>query len=249
MKRIIQNLLLMVQFLTRIPVNLNLPCEKEDFKRGAIFLPVVGFIIGAIQWGIYELFIRILPLEPTIVIILLAGIIVTGALHLDGLGDTCDGFFAFKGNDRIIEIMKDSRIGSYACIAVIFDLLFKYALFSSIAPSFPIGIIVVPIISRFTTVFIITIGKNAKKTGSGNLFVENVGKLQLFISFLLTTGILILMMNAIHVIILLFAGVVFTAIFNEFSKSKIGGITGDILGANNELVEILTLILIAVILR
>lgn len=249
MKNLVLNFLLMIQFLTRIPVKLNLPCEKEDFRRGAAFLPLVGFVVGLTQWGAYELLIKVLPLNTTIVIIILIGIIVTGAIHLDGLGDTCDGFFAFKGSDKIIEIMKDSRIGSYACIAVIFDLLFKYTLFSFIAPKLSVGIIAVPTISRFSLLLLITIGKNAKKTGTGNLFVENVGKTQLFIGLIIALGILILIMNSRYVAILLSAGVIFTAIFNQFSKSKIGGITGDILGANNELVEILTLILIAIILR
>lgn len=249
MKRIILNLLLMIQFLTRIPVNMNLPCEKEDFRRGATFLPIVGLIIGLIQWITYKLFINIMPLNVTIVTVLLVGIIVTGALHVDGLGDTCDGFFAFKGNDRIIEIMKDSRIGTYACIATIFDLLFKYTLLTSIAPKFSVAIIAVPTISRFSSVFLSVIGKNAKNTGSGNLFTGNVGKVQLFISLVITVAILALIMNPKYIIVLLICAIVITLAFYEFCKSKIGGITGDGLGANNELVEILTLILTAAILR
>lgn len=243
------NLLLFVQFFTRIPVNLNLPCEKENFRKGSIFLPIVGLIIGAIQWIIYKLLIKVLPLNPTVVIVLLIGVLLTGALHVDGLGDTCDGFFAFKGSDKIIEIMKDSRIGTYACIATIFDFLFKYTLLVAIVPKFSIGIIVVPMISRFTTVFLAFMGKTAKNTGSGNLFIGNIGKIQLVITSIISIGILILIMKPIYVIRLLISGLILSLILNQFCKTKIGGITGDILGANNELVEILTLILIAAIMR
>jgi cobalamin 5''-phosphate synthase/cobalamin synthase len=249
MKEMICNLLLFIQFYTRIPINLNLPCERENFRRGSVFLPIVGLIIGGIQWGVYKLFIEVLPLDPTIVIVLLVGVLLTGGLHIDGLGDTCDGFFAFKGSDRIIEIMKDSRIGTYSCIATIFDFLFKYTLIAAIAPKFSIAIIVAPMVSRFTTVFLSAIGNTAKNTGTGNLFIGNIGKVQLVITVLITTGILILIMNPRYVIILLISGLVLSFILNKFCKSKIGGITGDILGANNELVEILTLILIAIIMK
>lgn len=247
MKDTICNLLLFIQFFTRIPVNLNLPCEKENFRRGAVFLPVVGLILGTIQWVTYKLFIKVLPLNPTIIIVLLAGVLLTGALHIDGLGDMFDGFFAFKGSDRIIEIMKDSRIGTYACIATIFDFLFKYTLLVAIVPKFSIAIIAVPMISRFTTVFLASVGNTAKNTGTGNLFIGNIGKIQLVITSIITTGILVLIMNPRYVIILLISGLTLSFILNQFCKKKIGGITGDILGANNELVEILTLILIAII--
>jgi adenosylcobinamide-GDP ribazoletransferase len=249
MKDTICNLLLFIQFFTRIPINFSLPCEKENFRRGSVFLPVVGLIIGAIQWIVYKLLIKVLPLNPTIIIVLLVGVLLTGGLHIDGLGDTCDGFFAFKGSDRIIEIMKDSRIGTYACIATIFDFLFKYTLLGAVAPKFSIAIIVVPMISRFTTVVLSFMGKTAKNTGSGNLFIGNIGKSQVAITTALTIGILILIMNPRYVIMLLISGIILSTILNQFSKSKIGGITGDILGANNELVEILTLILIAMILK
>ncbi|KZL93475.1 adenosylcobinamide-GDP ribazoletransferase [Clostridium magnum] len=249
MKETICNLLLFIQFFTRIPINLSLPCESKNFRRGSVFLPIVGLIIGGIQWGAYKLFIQILPLEPTVVIVLLIGVLLTGGLHIDGLGDTCDGFFAFKGSDRIIEIMKDSRIGTYSCIATIFDFLFKYTLIVAIAPKFSIAIIVAPMISRFTTVFLSAMGNTAKNTGTGNLFIGNIGKMQLVITVLITTGILILVMNPKYVIILLVSGIILSVVLNEFCKSKIGGITGDILGANNELVEILTLILIAIIMK
>lgn len=249
MKKIILSLLLMIQFFTRIPVNVNLPCEKEDFRRGAAFLPVVGLIIGFIQWIIYNLFIRILPVSPTIVIVLLVGVLITGALHIDGLGDTCDGFFAFKGSDKIIEIMKDSRIGTYACIAIIFDFLLRYALLTAIAPKFSVAIIAAPIISRFSSVFLFFIGRTAKNTGTGNFFIGNIGKLQLFISLVITIGILALIMNPRYIVILLIPAIILTTLFYQFCKSRIGGITGDGLGANNELVEIFALVLIAVIIK
>jgi adenosylcobinamide-GDP ribazoletransferase len=249
MKEIISNFLLMIQFLTRIPVNMSLPCERDNFRKASIFFPIIGLIVGSIQWIIYELLAGILPSDAVIVIVILAGIIITGALHIDGLGDTCDGFFAFKGNDRIIEIMKDSRIGTYACIVIVMDLLLKYTLFTYIVHQFSVAIIVVPVISRFSLVLLGFRGKNAKSTGSGNLFIGNIGRSQLLISFIITVVILMVIIDLKYLaVMLLLVAFIVTFLFNSFCEKKIGGLTGDTLGANNELVEIMILILIAAVM-
>lgn len=251
MKRIFLNFLLMLQFLTKIPIKFSLPCEMEDFKRGSVFLPIVGLIIGVIQWCMYKLLIMVLPLNVTIVLVITIGIIITGGFHLDGLGDTCDGFFAFKEDKTIIDIMKDSRIGTYSCISIIIDLLLRYTLLYFIVPKFSLAIIASPMIARFCTVFITHIGKRAKSTGSGNLFISNVGKLQVFISFIMTAGILlvIMIMNPEYTLIIIFSDMVLTFIFNLLCNCKIGGLTGDTLGASNELNEIFSLILMAIIIK
>lgn len=249
MKEIVCNFLLMIQFLTRIPVNISLPCEKDNFRRASIFFPVIGLVVGGIQWGVYKLLENIIPIDAVIIIILIVGVIVTGAIHIDGLGDTCDGFFAFKGSDRIIEIMKDSRIGTYACIAMVMDLLLKYTLFSFIVPKFSVAIIAAPMISRCSVLFLGFKGKTAKSTGTGNFFIGNVGVVQFIIGLVITLGVLALLMTPRYIVILLIAALTLSFAFNLFCEKRIGGLTGDTLGANNELVEILTLILISVILK
>lgn len=249
MKEVVCNFLLMIQFLTRIPVNISLPCEKDNFRRASIFFPVIGLVVGGIQWVVYKLLVNIIPIDAVIIIILIVGVIVTGAIHIDGLGDTCDGFFAFKGSDRIIEIMKDSRIGTYACIAMVMDLLLKYTLFSFIVPKFSVAIIAVPMISRCSVLFLGFKGKTAKSTGTGNFFIGNVGIAQFIIGLVITLGVLALLMTPRYIVILLIAALVLSLIFNLFCEKRIGGLTGDTLGANNELVEILTLILISIILK
>lgn len=249
MKEIVCNFLLMIQFLTRIPVNVSLPCEKSNFRRASIFFPVIGLVVGGIQWGVYKLFIKVLPLNVVVIMVLIVGIIITGAIHIDGLGDTCDGFFAFKGNDRIIEIMKDSRIGTYACIAIVMDLLLRYALLVFIAPKLSAAIIAAPMISRYSTLLLGFKGKTAKSNGTGNFFIGNVGIIQFSIALIITAGVLALIMKPIYIVILLIAALVSAFLFNIFCEKRIGGLTGDTLGANNELVEILILILVSIILK
>jgi adenosylcobinamide-GDP ribazoletransferase len=245
MKALIKDFLLMLQFFTRIPINMSLPCEKENFRRGAIFFPIVGFVIGGMQWLVFFLTIKFLPSNTIAILVLAMGILLTGGLHIDGLGDTCDGFFALKGKGRIIEIMKDSRIGTYSCIAIILDLLFKYSSTENLLLSGnSLGIIAAPVIAKTAFIFLFYIGKQAKAIGTGNLFIRNVGKKELFIAIILGYIISGLLIGPVKAVILIVVALLVTYLFNKYCESVIDGLTGDTLGANNEIVEILTLILV-----
>lgn len=246
MKKISKNFLLMLQFFTRIPVNMSLPCTSKDFRDGSAMLPLIGFVIGSLQAILYILLSNIMPLGTTVLFTLLASIILTGGLHIDGLGDTCDGFFAFKGNDKIIEIMKDSRIGTYACVAIVFDILIKYSLLLSFRYNKAvIFIILLPVISRFLIVFLSYIGKNAKPNGTGNLFIGNMGIKTTIIALIFAIIIVIPIIGIKLAAIIFFAVIAFSLLFNIYCNSKIGGLTGDTLGACCEIAEILILIIAA----
>ena len=245
MREYINDFLLFFQFFTRIPINKSLNCEKENFRRGSIFFPIIGLFIGIVQWLVFYLLIKVLPVNITAIFVVIIPIVITGGLHVDGLGDTCDGFFSFKGDkNKIIEIMKDSTIGTYACIAIVFDMLTRYvAICTIIEMNLPLILIATPIIARFTVVFSSYIGKNAKETGSGNIFIGNIHNKQLIIVSIITFILVTLLTGLEMGSILIGSALIFSIFFNKFCESKITGHTGDTLGANNELVEILVMIL------
>lgn len=243
MIKFFNNFLLMLQFMTRIPINKNLECGQENFRKAAFFMPLVGAIVGGVQWGAAVLLSKVLPANITAVLVFAISVLITGALHVDGLGDTCDGFYAFKGKDRIIEIMKDSRIGTYACIAIVLDILLRITSLTYIIQyNFIMIIIIAPILGRLSLIVISLIGKPAKSSGSGNLFIGNMSKLIVFSTSLLTAAVTILLIGFKEAIILVLVSFVITALVNKYSESKIGGLTGDLLGATNELVEIFVLV-------
>lgn len=245
MKEYFLAFLLMLQFLTRIPININLPCELENFKKGVSFLPVVGSIIGLIQFMTFSLLKILLPMDICAVLTVAVGVVITGAIHIDGFGDTCDGFFAFKTSDRIIEIMKDSRIGTYACIAIILDILIRVFSIKAIGElNLLHGILLAPIISRTLLAFLFSIGKTAKAKGTGNFFIGNCGKKEVIIAFLICLIITLPIIGVIKGIIIIAFLIMMVLLFNMYCKSKIGGLTGDTLGAANELMEILSLLII-----
>lgn len=246
MKRYFGNFLLMFQVLTRIPINKALPCTNDDFKRGSNFFAVVGLIIGLIQFIVYLVLRNVFNLDIMVIIIIVIDILITGGFHIDGFGDTCDGFFATKGKDKIIDIMKDSRIGTFACIGIIINLLIKFIGYGTILSNTTSYIIVLlPMISRISIILISYIGKPAKKNGSGNLFINTVTFKEVLINYLIFILIAIFIVDLKMLFVILIASIITTVLFNKYCNSKINGITGDSLGANNELVILILLIILS----
>lgn len=245
MKEYVNNFLLMLQFLTRIPININLKCEKDNFKKGAIFLPVIGLIIGIIQLCTYYIGISFFSPSITAILVFLTAMLLTGALHIDGLGDTCDGFYSFNNKEKIIEIMKDSRVGTFASIAIICDVLMKIELYKIAITNNAVSIIIIAnIISRFSIVFLSYIGKRAKSTGSGNLFIGNMSNNIMIVSLIISLLLSITLLGIINSLIIIITSIIISIIISKYSEKKIGGLTGDLLGANNEIIEISVLLIL-----
>ena len=236
----------MLQVLTRIPINKSLPCENTDFKRGANFFAIVGLVIGLIQFIVYSFLIKFFNLDIAVIFVIIIDILITGGFHIDGFGDTCDGFFATKGKDKIIDIMKDSRIGTFACIGIIINILIKFIGYTTILNNITSYIIILlPMISRVSIVLISYIGKAAKEIGSGNLFINTVTFKEVIINYLLFILIAIFMLDIKRLLIIVIISSITTILFNKYCNSKINGITGDSLGANNELVMLILLIVLS----
>lgn len=245
MRKYIDNILLMVQMLTRIPVKRALPCEKEDFKRGAGFIFIIGLIIGGVQYLLYLLLRDRMSSYMLSILIILVDIFFTGGFHIDGFGDTCDGFFAAKGKDKIIEIMKDSRIGTFACIGIMMNILIKLFGYNHIINAGYMSLLVlgIPVLGRASILLMCYIGRPAKSGGLGGLFINNVYLLQVIINVLIGGAIIAVALGIYGAALMLAAVLAVDMLFNGLCNSKINGITGDSLGAANELTVLVLLII------
>lgn len=246
MKKYYYDFLLMVQVLTRVPINRSLTCENKNFKNGANYFAFIGLLIGLCQFGLFILLSKIIAINFAVILIIIFDALITGAMHIDGFGDTCDGFFAFKGKDKIIEIMKDSRIGTFACIGIALNLLIKYQGYLFLAVnSKAIIIILIPMVSRFSMILLSYIGKPAKENGSGNLFINTVTIKEVIVNIVFVLVIGFFLNTIFQTAILLISAVAISILFNLLCNSKINGITGDSLGANNELVVLISLMFLS----
>ncbi|WP_311198833.1 adenosylcobinamide-GDP ribazoletransferase [Paenibacillus hexagrammi] len=116
------------QFLTRLPVPLRFEYTERIFRRSVIFYPLAGAVIGLLLWGAEVVLKHLLPPFPAAVILLAMWVGITGGLHLDGLMDTADGILSHRSREKMLEIMKDSRVGAMGVIVCVLHLLLKLSL-------------------------------------------------------------------------------------------------------------------------
>ncbi|EOK4716239.1 adenosylcobinamide-GDP ribazoletransferase, partial [Shigella flexneri] len=125
----------MLSFITRLPVprRWSQGLDFEHYSRGIITFPLIGLLLGAIS-GLVFMVLQAwcgAPLAALFSVLVLA--LMTGEFHLDGLADTCDGVFSARSRDRMLEIMRDSRLGTHGGLALIFVVLAKILVLSELA--------------------------------------------------------------------------------------------------------------------
>jgi adenosylcobinamide-GDP ribazoletransferase len=238
---------LMLQFLTTIPLPVRLDAGEEDYGKGLVFAPLVGLVLGLILSGVYSVLRFISPALVTSVLTVIAYIVLTGGLHLDGLGDTFDGLFSNRSRERMLEIMRDSRIGTNGVLAIVSVLLLNISLLSAVETGRAAAVLMMmPVAGRTACLIGSGISAYARSgEGLGKSFIDYCrtreiiwGLLLHFIIFLVVEGPFGLLLSIIPV------ATAFLLIW--FLTRKIGGATGDILGAVCELNQ--TLFLIAIFL-
>ena len=116
----IQALILYFQFFTRIPIPIPIDDPLDKMKQGVAYFSFFGLLVSLIEAGVFFLLSMVMDLNLAWVMILLLDVLLTGGFHLDALADMTDGLFSSRQPDRMLEIMKDSRIGSNGVLSLIF---------------------------------------------------------------------------------------------------------------------------------
>lgn len=235
----------MVNFFSAIGFLTIIPMPAKAFRadgRQILYFPMVGLLIGGLLYGVDRLGALYATQEIRVVADVLFLAVISGALHLDGLADSADGLFSHRPKERILEIMQDSRIGVMGALAIIFCLLLKMAGFASLnRPGYEIWLLVAPALARTSQVVGLVFMDYARADG---------GKSQLFFQkkkyHLLSLGVIpIALPFSISIeigLMVLFLFTTGTVLMLWFFKKGIGGITGDTLGAQTELIESVILI-------
>lgn len=245
-----------VSFLTRLPMPKRFVFEAADVGRSTLFFPLVGAIIGAIQVVFFyfcESPARQSDLRAVLAaaLIVVVGVLITGALHLDGLADMADGFGGGRDKENVLRIMRDSLIGSYGATALILLLLLKIvAIAILIGESNAVRfLILAPIIARWTSVPLGKFMPYARKNGGlGQSITDYVGWTELAGATFIAFFFAVLILDWRQIIAVFFVVSLLTAGNAFWCWRKIGGVTGDTMGANTEICET-TILLTAVFLK
>ena len=229
-----------IQFLTVIPFPKTFTPGEVNLGRSVPYFPIVGLLIGILAAILGQLTAAVLPPLPACAIVVIFLLAVSGGLHMDGLADTADGFFSARPRDRILEIMRDSHIGVMGVIAVVSVILLKFSLLASLPPALYINIILLtPLAGRCASVIMMTTLPYVRdKGGIASLFDKRRSWFHALwaVSFLVIAGILTGQWMGFTAGM---ATLAIAVVFSVHSLRKIGGYTGDTLGAACEIAEIM----------
>lgn len=234
-----------LMFFTRIPVPFTIPYSSEIMNRCQKYFAWVGLLVGLINAGILYFFSLLFNLEIGIVLMMISSVLVTGAFHEDGFTDMCDSFGGGYGKEKILTIMKDSRVGAYGTIGII--LLFALKFYSIQA---------LGTVDLFKTLSIVILGHTVSRFISGTMIythqyvtdidaskskplankpLDGMALVIGFISVLIAFAI-IPDWRLIFAIALAYLGKIY---MGWYFKKHIGGYTGDCLGAVQQVCEVL----------
>jgi adenosylcobinamide-GDP ribazoletransferase len=234
----LRQLLLAIQFLTRLPVPNRLTTE-EELGRAAAFFPLVGIIVGGSTAAVYLLALHVVSVAVAVLLALGFAAFITSGFHEDGLADTFDGLGGGWTTERALEIMRDSRIGTYGALALIFLVLGKYVILTELrSEDVWRWLIVAHAAARWTVLPLCMWLPYARPEGQGKLVARQItatgfiiGTVALLLALLLFPWPTALIAVTVTLTITFFSGLYF--------KQRLGGITGDCLGATNQITELL----------
>lgn len=240
----IRQVLAAISFLTRISIAVRNPFTAKEVGQSARWFPLVGVMIG----GAYVVVFRtVSPLFPSTVVALLivtTEALLTGALHLDGLADMADGFGGGRTREDVLRIMRDHAIGAYGAVALVLLILLKTTLITTLIDrhcAVPY-LVIAPTLGRWSTVLLNNLLPYARRsesdvanaTGNINNFV---GRPELIVATL--TALIVTPVLSWRTGIASWMIVIGVSLFiARMCRRRIGGITGDTLGANTELCEV-----------
>jgi adenosylcobinamide-GDP ribazoletransferase len=245
----IRRFFIALQFLTRLPVPRALNSSETDVGKAAAFFPLVGVIVGGGAALVFVVLQRVLPLPASVFFAIVFAAFLTNGFHEDGLADTFDGFGGGWTKDRVLEIMRDSRIGTYGTLALIFTIFGKFTFLSSLPPGqIWRWLIVAHTASRWTILPLCAWLPYARAEGQGKLVAKQVGALEVVTATAtLLVALLLLPWRAALVALLLTSLV--TVLSGLYFRTRLEGITGDCLGATNQLTEVGLYVTAAILLR
>lgn len=234
-----KSLLASIAFCTRIPVFVEF--SAEDIGRAARWFPVVGALLGLVSLALSRCSAPFLPPTVVAVLILVVEALLTGALHHDGLADAADGLGGGKSVEDRLRIMRDHAIGSYGATALILLLVLKTVTMSALiaANRTSAYLVLAPMLGRWNIVLLSRVLPYARPSEAVS---RHIGTAELVWATVLCAAIA-LPIGHWHGAICWAAAALAAALFGWFCLRKVGGVTGDTLGASEQIGEAVVLLL------
>ncbi len=244
-----------LKFLTIIPIPWRRGASPEELGRSIGYFPVIGIIIGLILVGLNWLLGLLLPSIVVNALLIVSMVVISGALHLDGFVDTCDGIAGHKTVEDRWRVMHDSRAGAFGIVGVFLLLLIKYVSLNSVPePLLMVTLVLMPVVSRWAMVYTVFAYSYARPAGLGKIFKQGASWQRFTTATVITLAIAIGLARLANITYFYLAGLaimlaiwVIVVAMATYLKRKFAGLTGDTYGAINEVAEVCVLILICLL--
>lgn len=233
-----------LQFFTRLPIPRWVGFEPAWLQHASRYFPLVGVVVAAISGAVYLLASWLLPVPVAVLLAVAAGIYLTGAFHEDGFADMCDGFGGGLTRERVLEIMKDSRIGAYGAIGIICLLALKCAALASLPPAVIVAaLFIAHPLSRLAAVSLIWLMDYARDDGKAKPMAQEMRTTEFLIAAVcgmlpaIACGVLgIVDWSALAFALVVAAGAAWW--LGRKCQRRLQGYTGDCLGAVQQVAEV-----------
>lgn len=234
---------LAVGFLTIIPVIDNRRASETAVAASFEWFPLVGFMLGLALCGEDLILSYAFGHVMRSVLVVLSLTVVSGAVHLDGLADTADALGAGMNRERALEILQDSRIGTFGATAIFFDLILKILALSTLAGSARyFALILAPGLARYAMVMVARRIDYLRSDGAGSRLLADTGKSWPQHKLVFILPIIFVLAAKSHGAKALAVAIAVVIAMRWFYRRWLGGVTGDLIGACGELVEIAVLV-------
>lgn len=244
-------LLAALGFLTIVPVPLPREATAAEVGGSTMYFPLAGLIIGGVLAGLAWALGLILPAPVVVALVLAAAVAITGAMHLDGFVDTCDGLAGHRSVEERWAAMRDSRTGAFGIVGVVLLLLGKYAALSALPLALlPPALVAATVSGRWAMVYAVFAFAYARPSGLGKVFKQQTRWPAMAVATAFTLVAVVAAtwwVNAdrlylgVAVLLAAFLGV---SLLGTYLRGRLMGLTGDTYGFINESVELLTLLLV-----
>ena len=234
-----------LQFLTVVSVRRAVTPQGIAFSL--VYFPIVGLGIGGLLYGLYRLFDLFLPLALTSALVIAALVLVSGANHLDGFIDTCDGMAAGRTPEQRLAIMRDTHAGSFGVVGVCCLFLVKYVALLFLPAQFHMAaLLLMPVMGRWAMVYALSMYPSARSEGMGHAYRRQARWWALAVATLISVAIAFGLMR-VRGLALVAAVWIAVLLLSTLLSRKLGGLTGDTYGATNEVTEALALVLVPLV--
>ncbi len=231
-----------VRLLTVLPVGKgSAEFDERAAANSPAFFPFVGAVIGLASAGVFVAAAEALPVAVAAALAVATPVVLTGALHVDGLGDTCDGLFGGRTRERKLEIMSDPRMGTLGVAAIALAFLIRWTVVSSLDPDTGWSLLVVAaVLSRGVVSVVVARFQYVRANGIGAAYSN--GSSFVMPLAVVTTVVLTVVFGSLPALVAGIVAVIVGLGIAFYARRLIGGVTGDIYGAVAELTEIAALL-------